>query len=250
MISTGVYGYPKAPALQIAVREIIDFLADSEMIVYLVVFGSTAMTVAEKLFGEIVAYIDDVYVDAHYDSARELQRSQSIDREIGAFNVPTVAEPKAIQPKAKHRIIQRIRKEKPSSVREELYQDIDKPGMSLDDMLAQMDEGFPAMLLRKIDERQMSDSECYKRANIDRRLFNKIKNNPGYRPGKQTVLAFAIALRLSLEETREMLSKAGYSLSHSNKSDIVVEYCIVNYIYDIIDINQILFKLDLQLLGY
>ena len=121
---------------------------------------------------------------------------------------------------------------------------------SLDEMLAQMDEGFPAMLLRKIDERQMTDSECYRRANIDRRLFNKIKNNPGYRPSKQTVLAFAIALKLSLEETREMLSKAGYSLTHSSKSDIVVEYCIINDIYDIIDINQVLFKLDLQPLGY
>jgi hypothetical protein len=126
----------------------------------------------------------------------------------------------------------------------------DAPLLSLDEMLAQMDEGFPAMLLRKIDERQMTDSECYRRANIDRRLFNKIKNNPGYRPSKQTVLAFAIALKLSLEETREMLSKAGYSLTHSSKSDIVVEYCIINDIYDIIDINQVLFKLDLQPLGY
>ena len=85
---------------------------------------------------------------------------------------------------------------------------------------------------------------------MDRRLFNKIKNNPDYRPGKQTVLAFAIALRLSLEETRDLLMKAGYALSHSSKSDIVVEYCILNGIYDIIEINQVLFRLDLQPLGY
>ena len=96
----------------------------------------------------------------------------------------------------------------------------------------------------------MTDAECYKRANIDRRLFNKIKNNPGYRPGKQTVLAFAIALELDLDETKDMLMKAGFALSHSSKSDIVVEYCILNGIFDILEINQVLFRLYLQPLGY
>ena len=124
------------------------------------------------------------------------------------------------------------------------------PSASLEDMLSQIDESFGQTLLRRIDERRLTDAQCYKRANVDRRLFNKIKNNPDYRPGKQTVLAFAIALRLSLEETRDLLMKAGYALSHSSKSDIVVEYCILNGIYDIIEINQVLFRLDLQPLGY
>ncbi len=124
------------------------------------------------------------------------------------------------------------------------------PMESLEAMLAQIDESFGQTLLRRIDERHLTDAQCYKRANVDRRLFNKIKNNPDYRPGKQTVLAFAIALRLSLEETRDLLMKAGYALSHSSKSDIVVEYCILNGIYDIIEINQVLFRLDLQPLGY
>ncbi|MDO4865723.1 MAG: hypothetical protein Q4C10_04145 [Clostridia bacterium] len=124
------------------------------------------------------------------------------------------------------------------------------PRASLEAMLAQIDESFGQTLLRRIDERHLTDAQCYKRANVDRRLFNKIKNNPDYRPGKQTVLAFAIALRLSLEETRDLLMKAGYALSHSSKSDIVVEYCILNGIYDIIEINQVLFRLDLQPLGY
>ena len=117
-------------------------------------------------------------------------------------------------------------------------------------MLNQIDESFAEMLIRKIDESQITDAECYKRANVDRRLFNKIKNNPAYKPSKQTVLAFAIALELSLEETKDMLMKAGFALSHSNKADIVVEYCIMTGNYNIIEINQVLFKLDLQPLGY
>lgn len=247
MISTGVYGYPKAPAMQIAVREVTDFLIDNDMTVYLIVFSADAVAVTGKLFGEITAYIDDVYVDSHYDSDREARRSLYLEKNT-APAMPDMARDAAL-PKAKRGLFQRPRKAKPSYA-DEVCSAQAEPLMSLDDMLAQMDEGFPAMLMRKIDEAQMTDSECYKRANIDRRLFNKIKNNPGYRPGKQTVLAFAIALRLPLEETREMLSKAGYSLTHSSKSDIVVEYCILNGIYDIIDINQVLFKLDLQPLGY
>ena len=120
----------------------------------------------------------------------------------------------------------------------------------LDDMLSQVDESFAQMLIRKIDERHMTDVQCYKRANVDRRLFNKIKNIPDYKPSKQTALAFAIALVLSLDETKDMLTKAGFALSHSSKADIVVEYCIMTGNYDIMEINQILFGLDLQPLGY
>ena len=221
MISTGVYGYPKAEALQIAVREITAFLMANEMTVFIVAFSGESVEVAGKLFGKIAAYIDDVYVETHYDMAREAQRTIRLrDEALGSLNLPEEAQP-APERKAKrgffrHRQHSNIELESAASP-------VAKPSLSLDEMLAQMDEGFPAMLLRKIDERHMTDAECYKRANIDRRLFNKIKNNPGYRPGKQTVLAFAIALHLSLDETREMLNKAGFSLTHSSKSDIVVE---------------------------
>ena len=227
LISAGVYGYPKAEALQIAIREITAFLADNDMTVYMVLFTGNTVEITTQLFGAVTAYIDDVYVDTHYDAARESARSRQI-----RANAPMP------------------RRAEPTFCGSAAFDQDASAAMSLDDMLARMDEGFPAMLLRKIDEKHMTDAECYKRANIDRRLFNKIKNNPGYRPGKQTVLAFAVALKLSLEETREMLSKAGFSLTHSSKSDIVVEYCILNHIYDIFEINQVLFKLDLQPLGY
>ena len=250
MISTGVYGYPKAAALQIAVREITAFLADNDMTVYIVVFTGEAVQVTGRLFGEIAAYIDDVYVDAHYDPYREARRSAIFDDAAPlADAMPAAPAGNRPEPRASRGLFRRGSKEKPVCADAEETHAQAVPA-SLDEMLAQMDEGFPAMLLRKIDERRITDAECYKRANIDRRLFNKIKNNPGYRPGKQTVLAFAIALKLSLDETREMLSKAGYSLTHSNKSDIVVEYCILRGIYDIVEINQVLFQMDLQPLGY
>ena len=220
LISAGVYGYPKAEALRIAVNEITRFLQDSDMTVTIVVFTMNDFQVSGSLFSDIRSYIDDVYVDAHFDARRESARARGIESNA------------------------------PMSLGDMAFSDAALPTMSLNEMLSQMDEGFSQALLRLIDERGLTDAQCYKRANVDRRLFNKIKNTPGYRPGKQTVLAFAIALKLDLDETRDLLAKAGYALSHSSRSDIAVEYCILNGIYDIIRINEVLFKLDLQPLGY
>ena len=119
----------------------------------------------------------------------------------------------------------------------------------LEKLLARLDESFAQMLFRKIDERGISDAQCYKRANIDRRLFSKIRSDPGYKPSKPTVVALAVALELPLEEAKDLIGKAGYSLSHSSKFDIIVEFCIRHHMYDIFEINNVLFEYDMPLLG-
>ena len=227
LISSGVYGYPKDQALKVAIDVISDFLLENEMTVYIVIFDKAAYKISEKLFADIAEYIDDNYVDEHTDYSRELIRMNAL---------PSMA------PRTR-------RKKSDDDFLEMCDCKAMLPEDDLDAKLKQIDESFSQMLLRKIDEKGMTDAECYKKANIDRKLFSKIRSDVHYKPSKPTALAFAISLELSLAETEDMLRKAGFALSHSNKFDIIIEYFISKGNYNIFEINEALFAFDQSLLG-
>ena len=234
LISSGIYGYPKDQALKVAVDTISTFLLENEMMVYIVIFDRKAYQISGKLFADIAAYIDDRYVDEHTDPRSERLRRMSAFR----MEEPMPCESSVCDEDAIEQLIP------PVSVAA-----APKKAATLDDALKQIDESFSEMLLRKIDERGMTDSQCYKKANIDRKLFSKIRSDKLYKPSKPTAIAFAIALELSLDETRDMLMKAGFALSHSNKFDIIIEFFISMGNYNVFEINEALFAFDQSLLG-
>ena len=227
LISSGVYGYPKDQALKVAIDVISDFLLENEMTVYIVIFDKAAYKISEKLFADIAEYIDDNYVDEHTDYSRERIRMNAL---------PSMT-PRKRRKKSDDDFLEIC------DCKAMLAED------DLDAKLKKIDESFSQMLLRKIDEKGMTDAECYKKANIDRKLFSKIRSDIHYKPSKPTALAFAISLELSLAETEDMLRKAGFALSHSNKFDIIIEYFISKGNYNIFEINEALFAFDQSLLG-
>ena len=227
LISSGVYGYPKDRALRVAVETIGEFLMEHDMTVYIVIFDRASYQIGSKLFSDIAEYIDDRYVDEYGDLRRGRRRTG------GAF------EHKAMI----------CRPEEPELAAAPCApMAMPAVGFGLDDILNELDAGFSETLLALIDRTGKKDSEIYKKANIDRKLFSKIRNNPDYKPSKTTAIAFAIALELNLEETKDLIARAGFALSHSSKFDLVIEYFIEQGNYDIFEINEALFAFDQSLL--
>jgi O-acetyl-ADP-ribose deacetylase (regulator of RNase III) len=226
LISSGIYGYPKDKALQIAITAIGEFLVNHEMTVYLVVYDKKAFVLSEKLFSAIEKYIDDNHIEEHRIS--ECQR----DIESYEYNQFEDINEDYIKCENCDPVVTEMQGKR-----------------SLEDIISQLDESFSQMLLRLIDEKGMTDVETYKKANIDRKLFSKIRSSKSYNPSKVTSIAFAIAIKLSLDETRDLLNKAGYTLSHSNKFDVIIEYFIEEGNYNIYKINEALFAFEQVLLG-
>lgn len=217
LISTGIFGYPKEPALRIAISEIEGFLLNHEMQVSLVVFDRQSFGISEKLYQSIEAFIDENEVTA-------LEKKDTRYRNV------------------KESVIISNYEETEFLVESNME-------LSLVDALREVEESFSVRLLRFIDEKGMTDTETYKRANIDKKLFSKIRNSPGYTPKKKTIVAFAIALQLNLYETEELLGTAGYRLSRSHKFDLIILYFIERQNYNIFEINEALFAFEQALLG-
>ncbi|MBR6515086.1 MAG: macro domain-containing protein [Clostridia bacterium] len=223
LISSGTYGYPKEEALKVATEAISEFLCYFDMTVYIVIFDKSSFAISEKLFADVKSFIDDVYAEEHtYNRSRILTSFERLSsKSCGSQQLEDsvcMAAPA-------------------------------QRSVTLDEMITKLDESFSQMLIRKIDEKGMTDSECYKKANVDRKLFSKIRNDINYHPKKTTAVAFAIALELDLTEARELISKAGYSLTRSSKFDIIIEYFLLNKNYNIFEINETLFAFDQVLLG-
>jgi O-acetyl-ADP-ribose deacetylase (regulator of RNase III) len=220
LISSGIYGYPKDEALQVATSAIQAFLADHDIEVYLAVFDKAAFSLSEKLLGEVASYIDEHYVDAHLDRRRTSQLLDVEEKAMAFYEQEAMLAPMAKESVA-----------------------------GLDGLIDNLDEPFSDTLLRLIDAKGRTDVEVYKRANLDRKLFSKIRSQKGYMPSKKTAVALAVALELNLDETDDLLERAGYALSRSQKFDVIVEYFITSGKYNIFEINEVLFEYDQPLLG-
>ncbi len=231
LISSGVYDYPKDQALRVAVDCITGFLIEHDMLVYIVVFDKSSFQISEKLFTDITSYIDDKYVDTHFDFKRSRRDAWGESTVLGTTEILPPPETYA------------------APTMQDDYFPAPTTAFSLEDAIKQVDESFSQMLLRKIDEKGMTDSQCYKKANVDRKLFSKIRSDVHYHPSKTTAIAFAIALELNLDDTRDLLQKAGFALTHSSKFDIIIEYFITNGNYNVFEINEALFAFDQSLLG-
>ena len=254
LISAGIFGYPRAEALAVAEEEIRRFLLNEEMTVYLTIFGGDALS---------------------RDRYPELQALLRPSPEPLGFAGMSAASDMAApaEKKARRLLPERRKKEKAPQAnalpfRKQVVEDAlsapmvfgdatlaadawdeEASPLELREALASLDESFSHMLLRKITEKGMTDAQCYKKANIDRKLFSKIRSDERYRPSKPTALAFAVALELDETETRELLRKAGFALSRSSEFDVIVEYFIRRGQYDVDRINEALFAFDQQLLG-
>ena len=270
LISTGVYGFPKDRALEIALREISVFLEKSEMDVTLVVFDRKSFDLSAGLAADIRQYINENYV------TEQTAEEYAIDDQYFGQSLNQTLRP-AARRELQRRSARHSRLESPSRksdakdsspqgekpdylLREEgaAYEPDQsvssaparpRPQRSLQDVMSQVGESFQECLLRLIDQRGLTDAQVYKRANIDRKLFSKIRCNPHYIPRRKTIISLAVALELNIDEMTDLLLKAGIALSPGSKFDLIIRYCVENQIYDSMTINAILFDYDQPLLG-
>lgn len=221
LISTGNYGFPKDRALQIAISVFSEFLMEQEINIYLVVFDRRSYMLSEKLFHSVASYIDQHYVDEHQPKYRYPNRRRQNAKLFEAPMACSEAMPEPCSPQA----------------------------ITLEDLLKQADCGFSERLIQLLNESGMKNSTVYKKAQLSKQHFSKILSNPGYQPTKPTAIALALALELDLDGVQDLIGRAGYVLTNSNKFDLIIRYCIEHKEYNIVKIDAILYDFDQVLLG-
>ena len=279
LLATGTYGFPKPDALLIATSVFGSFLADHEMDITLVVFDSESFLLSDKIFAGVDRFIDENYVEekieeeygeAVMEDRMEMPSFDACEEESADFHSERRSrceEESADFHSERRSRKERLRNERLRNERRGLFatgrnammaeppaamsisEACAAPKRSLDDVVKNIGETWQESLLRLITEKGYSDTEVYKRANVDRKLFSKIRSNKNYQPKKNTAVAFALALRLNLDETRDFLRRAGYAFSPSSIFDLIIEYSIDHGIYDLMLINGALFDHDQPQLG-
>ena len=256
LISSGAYGYPKEEALEVAVDTIRAFLKDHDLDVYLVIFQKSDYQLSKGLVEDISAFLKEAWKGKGDPHAREEERLDSVSAELESMYLED-RYPEWGLPPCPWEESRRLKKPGIQGRIERVELQIERVNYNethLGDFFverkreepffSELEESFSHMVLRKIDEKGMTDPECYKKANLDRKLFSKIRSHEDYQPSRATALALGIALELPLSELQELLGKAGYTLSHARKGDLIVEYFVKKGIYDIYQINQVLFDFE------
>lgn len=265
LLASGSYGFPKGIALRIALSEIEAFMSRNEMDIYLVVFDEKSVYLSSELYGDIDEYISDNYVEEknqeEYPSAYHRRNKSDVDKvryvSVPRENIFLEVLKSGIYAKRKRidSVNEEFYEDDHSKVEEVLSSDIcsAKPsgsdGRSLEDMVKDLDKTFMELVFSYADVKGLTDVEVQRRANLDRRVFSKLKCGTTKNPSKSTALALAIALELDLDDTKDLLSRAGMALSPCSKQDVIVQYFIEREAYDIYEINVALFEHGEQLLG-
>lgn len=243
LISAGNFGFPRVLVMTIAQNVIAEYLETHDLLVYLVVFDQESYHLSEERFQGVQSYIDETYAETaaawEYDESDWCAMREPIREQTREMMPPAECKSYGFLTKAGTSLTAAGASNSASGQKQR----------SLEDIVKELEMTFAETLFQYIDSRGLTDPEVYKRANLDRKLFSKIRKSKDYKPSKNTALALAIALRLNLDETKDFIAKAGYALTHSSKADIIIEYCIMQSEYDIFRVNEVLFAFDQPLLG-
>lgn len=247
LMAAGTYGFPQELALSVAIRAFTDFLLDHEMRIDLVLFNSKAFGIAGSLFDDLKSYIDDHYVSEKNEEEYCIDATLRPNAAAGRPNSPDFRRASEMW---RRRMETEYCKPAPSpgSKPKPAPLEAAAPSASLEDILKQREKTFSEYLLELLKERDGRDSEVYKRAEVSKQLFSKILSNPDYQPTKSTVIQLALGLELDLAQTQKLLGKAGFALTRSSKTDLVVQYYIERKIYSVTFINEALDDCGLPLL--